>query len=145
VVKGSPCSYTPPADGIPTPGNPLPCAGLTVGPFGGPEYGPPNVVTSDPNAHGPQPAPGVPAAAIPGELPPDVPGAHGQLPPAPPGARTVPVGPLPPQPPDFTPGIAPLPPALPAPAVPGPGEQLSPAQQQPLPGNPPFLPPGSQG
>ena len=148
VLKGSPCSYTPPADGLPRPGNPLPCAGLSVGPFGGPAYGPPNVATSDPNAHGPQPSPGVPAAAIPGQIPPNVPGAHGQLPPAPPGARTVPVGQNPSQPPlpaDFTPGIAPLPPALPAPAVPGPGQQLAPAGQPPLPGNPPFLPPGSQG
>ncbi|KUH65336.1 mammalian cell entry protein [Mycolicibacterium novocastrense] len=144
VLKGSPCSYTPPADGLPRPGDPLPCADLSVGPFGGPAYGPPNVVTSDPNVHGPQPSPGVPAAAIPGQIPPNVPGAHGQLPPAPPGARTVPVGPMPPQPPDFTPGIAPLPPALPAPAVPGPGQQLAPAGQPPLPGNPPFLPPGSQ-
>jgi phospholipid/cholesterol/gamma-HCH transport system substrate-binding protein len=148
VLKGSPCSYTPPADGLPRPENPLPCAGLSVGPFGGPAYGPPNVATSDPNAHGPQPSPGVPAAAIPGQLPPNVPGAHGQLPPAPPGARTVPVpadASQPPQPPDFTPGIAPLPPALPAPAVPGPGQQVAPAGQPPLPGNPPFLPPGSQG
>ncbi|KUI18903.1 mammalian cell entry protein [Mycobacterium lehmannii] len=144
VLKGSPCSYTPPADGLPRPGDPLPCADLSVGPFGGPAYGPPNVATSDPNVHGPQPSPGVPAAAIPGQIPPNVPGAHGQLPPAPPGARTVPVGPMPPQPPDFTPGIAPLPPALPAPAVPGPGQQLAPAGQPPLPGNPPFLPPGSQ-
>lgn len=145
VLKGSPCSYTPPADGLPTPGDPLPCADLSVGPFGGPAYGPPNVATSDPNVHGPQPSPGVPAAAIPGQIQPNVPGAHGQLPPAPPGARTVPVGPQPPLPPDFTPGIAPLPPALPAPAVPGPGQQLPPANTPPLPGNPPFLPPLSQG
>lgn len=144
VLKGSPCSYTPPADGLPRPGDPLPCADLSVGPFGGPAYGPPNVATSDPNVHGPQPSPGVPAAAIPGQIQPNVPGAHGQLPPAPPGARTVPVGPMPPQPPDFTPGIAPLPPALPAPAVPGPGQQLAPVDKPPLPGNPPFLPPGSQ-
>ena len=144
VLKGSPCSYTPPPDGLPRPGNPLPCADLSVGPFGGPAYGPPNVATSDPNVHGPQPSPGVPAAAIPGQIPPNVPGGHGQLGPAPPGARTVPVGPMPPLPADFTPGIAPLPPALPAPATPGPGQQLAPAGQPPLPGNPPFLPPGSQ-
>lgn len=145
VLKGSPCSYTPPADGLPTPGDPLPCADLSVGPFGGPAYGPPNVATSDPNVHGPQPSPGVPAAAIPGQISPPVPGADMPLPPAPPGARTVPVGPQPPLPPDFTPGIAPLPPALPAPAVPGPGQQLPPANTPPLPGNPPFLPPLSQG
>jgi phospholipid/cholesterol/gamma-HCH transport system substrate-binding protein len=145
VLKGHPCSYTPPIDGLPRPGDPLPCEHLTTGPFGGPEYGPPDVATSDPNAHGPGFTPGVPAAAIPGQMPPDMPGAPVPLPPAPPGARTVPVGPLPPQPPDFTPGIAPLPPALTGPPPPpGPGPELAPAQTPPLPGNPPFLPPGSQ-
>ena len=123
---------------------------LTVGPFGnnpyGPNYGPPDVVTSDPNVHGPQPSPGVPAAAIPGQLPPDMPGVPAALPPAPPGARTVPVGPMPPQGPDFTPGIAPLPPALTGPPPPqGPGPDAGPAGTPPLPGNPPFLPPLSQG
>jgi phospholipid/cholesterol/gamma-HCH transport system substrate-binding protein len=147
VLKGSPCSYTPAvADGLPRPDNPLPCSDLTVGPFGGPEYGPPDVVTSDPNAHGPGFTPGVPAAAIPGQLPPDMPGVPAPLPDAPPGARTVPVGPLPPQPPDFTPGIAPLPPALTGPPPPpGPGPDAGPAGTPPLPGNPPFLPPLSQG
>jgi phospholipid/cholesterol/gamma-HCH transport system substrate-binding protein len=147
VLKGAPCSYTPAvADGLPRPDNPLPCANLSVGPFGGPEYPPPDVVTSDPNAHGPGFTPGVPAAAIPGQLPPDMPGAPAPLPPAPPGARTVPVGPLPPQAPDFTPGIAPLPPALTGPPPPpGPGPNAGPAGTPPLPGNPPFLPPLSQG
>ena len=80
VVPGSPCSYTPGPGGDPTPGNPLPCADLTVGPFGDNPYGPnyagqgPNVATSPPNAHGPQPSPGVPASAIPGQLSPTVPG-----------------------------------------------------------------------
>jgi phospholipid/cholesterol/gamma-HCH transport system substrate-binding protein len=145
VLKGHPCSYTPPIDGLPRPGDPLPCADLTTGPFGGPAYGPPNVATSDPNAHGPGFTPGVPAAAIPGQLPPDMPGIPAPLAPGPPGGRTVPLGPLPPQPPDFTPGIAPLPPALPPPPAPGPGPELAPAGQPPLPGNPPFLPPGQQG
>jgi phospholipid/cholesterol/gamma-HCH transport system substrate-binding protein len=144
VLKGAPCSYTPPIDGLPRPGDPLPCADLTTGPFGGPAYGPPDVATSDPNAHGPGFTPGVPAAAIPGQLPPDMPGVPAPIAPGPPGARTVPVGPLPPQPPDFTPGIAPLPPALPPPPAPGPGPQLAPAETPPLPGNPPYLPPGSQ-
>lgn len=151
VVPGSPCSYTPPADGLPRPGNPLPCAGLAVGPYGDNPYGPnyegqgPNVATSAPNPNGPAPAPGVPAAAIPGQLSPNVPGAMPPLPPAPPGARTVPLAPQP-SAPDFTPGIAPLPPALTGPPPPpGPGPQLPPADQAPLPGNPPFLPPGSQG
>jgi len=90
-------------------------------------------------------APGVPAAAIPGQMPPDMPGAPVPLPPAPPGARTVPLGPLP-APPDFTPGIAPLPPALTGPPPPpGPGPDAGPAGTPPLPGNPPYLPPGSQG
>jgi len=145
VLKGSPCSYTPPIDGLPRPGDPLPCSHLTTGPFGGPEYPPPDVVTSDPNAHGPGFTPGVPSAAIPGQMPPDMPGVPAPIAPGPPGARTVPVGPLPPQPPDFTPGIAPLPPALTGPPPPpGPGPELAPAQVPPLPGNPPYLPPGSQ-
>jgi phospholipid/cholesterol/gamma-HCH transport system substrate-binding protein len=145
VLKGSPCSYTPPVDGLPRPGNPLPCADLTTGPFGGPTYGPPDVVTSNPNPNGPGFTPGVPAAAIPGQMPPDMPGVPAPIAPGPPGARTVPVGPLPPQPPDFTPGIAPLPPALTGPPPPpGPGPEVAPAGTPPLPGNPPYLPPGSQ-
>ena len=153
VRPGSPCSYTPPADGLPRPENPLPCADLSVGPYGDNPYGPnyvneadrPNVATSAPNVHGPQPSPGVPAAAIPGQLSPNVPGATVPLPPAPPGARTVPLAPQP-SPPDFTPGIAPLPPALDGPPPPpGPGAVPGPAGQPLLPGNPPFLPPGSQG
>lgn len=147
VPPGSPCSYTPPADGLPKPGDPLPCADLTQGPYGPVPggYPPPNVATSEPNIHGPQPGPGVPAAAIPGQLSPAVPGARTPLPPAPPGARTVPLSPQP-SPPDFTPGIAPLPPALTGPPPPpGPGPAPAPADQPLLPGNPPFLPPGSQG
>ena len=146
VLKGSPCSYTPPPDLLPRPGDPLPCSHLSVGPFGGPEYGPPDVVASNPNPNGPGFTPGVPAAVIPGQLPPDMPDAPVPLPPAPPGARTVPVGPLPPEGPDFTPGIAPLPPALTGPPPPpGPGPDAGPAGTPPLPGNPPYLPPGSQG
>jgi phospholipid/cholesterol/gamma-HCH transport system substrate-binding protein len=146
VLKGAPCSYTPGVpEGLPRPDDPLPCAGLTTGPFGGPAYPPPDVATSDPNAHGPGFTPGVPAAAIPGQLPPDMPGAPVPIAPGPPGARTVPVGPLPPEPPDFTPGIAPLPPALTGPPPPpGPGPAPGPADTPPLPGNPPYLPPGSQ-
>ncbi|HUO38746.1 MAG TPA: MCE family protein [Mycobacterium sp.] len=147
VPPGSPCAYTPPPDGIPTPQNPLPCAGSTVGPYGnnpfGPNYGPPDVATSAPNPNGMPDTPGMPIAGLPGETPPLVPGTPVPLPPtAPPGARTEPVGPaagpLPPPvgpPPDLT---GPPPP-------PGPGPQLPPAQNSPLPGNPPFLPPNSQG
>jgi phospholipid/cholesterol/gamma-HCH transport system substrate-binding protein len=146
VLKGSPCSYTPAvADGLPRPDNPLPCADLSIGPFGGPAYGPPDVATSAPNAHGPGFTPGVPAAAIPGQLPPDMPGVPAPIAEGPPGARTVPLSPQP-GPPDFTPGIAPLPPALTGPPPPpGPGPDAGPAGVPPLPGNPPYLPPGSQG
>ncbi len=149
VRAGTPCSYTPPPDGLPRPGDPLPCANLSVGPFGnnpyGANYGPPDVATSNPDPNGPGFTPGVPSAALPGEMPPDMPGAPVPLPPAPPGARTIPLGPLP-GPPDFTPGIAPLPPALTGPPPPpGPGPDAGPAGTPPLPGNPPYLPPGSQG
>jgi phospholipid/cholesterol/gamma-HCH transport system substrate-binding protein len=157
VVAGHPCSYTPGPQGLPRPGDPLPCANVPHGPFGpnpysnppGMPYTPPDVVTSPPNAHGPQPSPGAPSAAVPGQLPPDVPGAPAPLTPGPPGSRTVPLGP---GQPEFTPGIAPLPPPPPAgtpptpegPPPPGPGQQLSPAGTPPLPGNPPYLPPGAQ-
>ena len=142
VPPGSPCSYTPPADGLPRPGDPLPCAHLTEGPYGpnpyGPNYPPPDVLTSPPNPHGPR-TPGLPSAAIPGQLSPDLPGTPVPLPPAPPGARTVPLEPVP-APPDFTPGIAPLPPALTGPPPPpGPGPELPPAGNPPLPGNPPLV------
>jgi phospholipid/cholesterol/gamma-HCH transport system substrate-binding protein len=108
VPPGSPCSYTPPADGIPTPANPLPCASVDQGPYGPVPggYPPPDVLTSQPNPNAPPPAPGVPSAAIPGELSPDLPGMPVPLAPGPPGARTVPVGPLP-VPSDNTPGITP--------------------------------------
>jgi phospholipid/cholesterol/gamma-HCH transport system substrate-binding protein len=150
VVAGHPCSYTPTPETLPRPGDPLPCSHLSTGPFGPNPYGadylpPDDVVTSPPNAHGPGFTPGVPAAAIPGQLPPDMPGAPVPLPAAPPGARTVPLEPQP-APADFTPGIAPLPPALTGPPPPpGPGPELPPAGTPPLPGNPPYLPPGSQG
>src|SRR5581483_4149958 len=61
VQPGSPCSYTPPADGIPTAANPLPCSHLdqNQGPYGGyPSIGTPNVVTSPPNPNGPGYTPG---------------------------------------------------------------------------------------
>jgi phospholipid/cholesterol/gamma-HCH transport system substrate-binding protein len=96
VPPGSPCSYTPAADGIPTPGGPLPCAALTQGPYGpvpGGGYAPPGVIASAPNPGGAPPMPGVPSAAIPGQLAPRAPGVPAPLPPGPPGARTVPVGP----------------------------------------------------
>ncbi len=38
VPPGSPCSYTPAADGSPRPDDPLPCAAAGAGPFGGPGY-----------------------------------------------------------------------------------------------------------
>jgi phospholipid/cholesterol/gamma-HCH transport system substrate-binding protein len=155
VVKGSPCSYTPAADQVPTPANPLPCAGDTVGPFGnnpyGSNYGPPDVLGLPPNPNAPPPAPGVPSSAFPGEYAPPLHGVPAApFAPGPPGARTVPATPGPSDP-YIAPGslqgdgTSPLPPALNGPPPPpGPGPQLPPADMAPLPGNPPFLPPGSQ-
>ncbi len=94
VPPGSPCSYTPPVGGLPTPGNPLPCAAATQGPFGPVPggYGPPDVAISQFNPAAEAPNHGVPAAAVPGQPGPLVPGAPGPaLAPGPPGARTVPV------------------------------------------------------
>lgn len=94
VAPGSPCSYTPPADGIPSPGNPLPCRAATQGPYGAVPggYPPPNVGISALNPAAEAPNHGVPAAAVPGQAGPLVPGAPGPaLAPGPPGARTVPV------------------------------------------------------
>jgi phospholipid/cholesterol/gamma-HCH transport system substrate-binding protein len=89
VPPGSPCSYTPPADGLPSPDNPLSCANLDTGPFGGPGYPPPiDVQTSAPNPNGLPPSPGIPVAGLPGEPPPAGPGTPVPLAPAPPGART---------------------------------------------------------
>ncbi len=50
IAPGSPCSYTPTADGLPRPGNPLPCVGTdqNLGPFGalaGPLLGMPDVLS----------------------------------------------------------------------------------------------------
>jgi phospholipid/cholesterol/gamma-HCH transport system substrate-binding protein len=136
VPPGSPCSYTPTADGLPRPGNPLPCALSDQGPFGPAPGGfpaPLDVQTSPPNPDGLPPTPGIPIAGRPGETPPGVPGTPVPLPAhAPPGARTEnlqPAGPTPP-PSTFAPG---LPPGPPAPA--GPGPQL-PA---------PFITPGGTG
>jgi phospholipid/cholesterol/gamma-HCH transport system substrate-binding protein len=96
VIAGSPCSYTPPADGIPTPGNPLPCATLDQGPFGPVPGGfpPPAVPHSMPDPNAPAAASGVPSAASPGQAPPTVPGLPVPIAPGPPGARTIPLNPL---------------------------------------------------
>lgn len=122
VPPGTACSYTPPADALPRPGNPLPCAGVDVGPFGGSLPAPIDVATSPPNPDGLPPTPGIPIAGRPGEPPPNVPGTPVPLPAqAPPGARTEnlqPAGPTPP-PSTFAPGLPPGPPA-----PPGPGQQL---------------------
>jgi len=125
VPPGSPCSYTPPADSPPRPGNPLPCALSGQGPFG-PVLGgfpaPLDVQTSPSDPNGLPPTPGVPSAGRPGEAPPDVPGTPVPLPAhAPPGARTENLQPAGPTPPPST-----LAPGLPAgpPARPGPGPQL---------------------
>jgi phospholipid/cholesterol/gamma-HCH transport system substrate-binding protein len=134
VPPGSPCSYTPAAGALPRPDNPLPCAGATIGPFGGPGFPAPiDVATSPPNPDGVPPVPGIPIAGRPGLPPPDVPGTPVPLPPnAPPGARTEGLAPASPTPPPstFAPGLPPGPPA-----PPGPGQQL-PA---------PFINPGGTG
>lgn len=126
VGPGSPCSYTPPPDGIPTTGNPLPCAGLTQGPFGGPAYPAADVPISAPNPAAGY-SPGVPSAAFPGELSPALQGVPAPpLAPGPPGARTVPVSPTP-GPATDIPGYAPPPNALIGPIPPpGPGPQVPP-------------------
>lgn len=136
VGPGSPCSYTPPADQLPRPGNPLPCAGLAQGPFGAVPGGfpaPDDVQTSPPNPNGLPPTAGIPIAGRPGDAPPNLAGTPVPLPPnAPPGGRTehlAPAGPTPP-PSTFAPGLPPGPPA-----PPGPGQQL-PA---------PFINPGGTG
>jgi phospholipid/cholesterol/gamma-HCH transport system substrate-binding protein len=133
VPPGTACSYAPGPGAFPRPWNPLACAGVDVGPFGGSFPAPLDVETSPPNPNGLPPTPGIPIAGRPGEAPPDVPGTPVPLPPnAPPGARTenlAPAGPTPP-PSTFAPGLPPGPPA-----PPGPGPQL-PA---------PFIPPGVLG
>src|SRR5262249_35270023 len=103
VPPGSPCSYTPPADSLPWPGKPLPCAMSDQRPFGPAPGGfpaPLDVQTSPPNPNGLPPTPGIPIAGRPGEPPPDVPGTPVPLPTqVPPGARTeslAPAGPTPP-------------------------------------------------
>ena len=133
VVPGSPCSYAPPAELSPRPGNPMPCAGLdqNQGPFGpnGPYPALPDVLSSPPNPRGPQPSPGVPDAGLPGAPVPNAPGTPVPLPQnAPPGARRESL-----IPPDLPPPPAAVPPA-PAPP-PGPGPQL-PA---------PYITPGGNG
>jgi phospholipid/cholesterol/gamma-HCH transport system substrate-binding protein len=143
VPPGSPCSYTPANpggnvtvgdEGLPRPWNPLPCAGASVGPFGGPGFpAPVDVATSPPNPDGLPPTPGINIAGRPGDPPPNVPGTPVPLPTqAPPGARTENLGPAGPTPPPstFAPGLPPGPPA-----PPGPGNQL-PA---------PFINPGGTG
>ncbi|HEY7051701.1 MAG TPA: MCE family protein [Mycobacterium sp.] len=124
VPPGSPCSYTPPPDGIPTATNPLPCAHLDQGPYGSVPggYAQPNVAASPANPNGPGYAPGIPSAGVPGEIPPMVQGTPVPLPDARPGARTEPVGPVsgsypaPAAPPALLPG--PPPPPGPGPQVP---------------------------
>lgn len=144
VAPGSPCSYTPPGDGLPSPADPLPCAQLDNGPYGpGPNVGAtPDVATSAPNPNGLGPTPGMPIAGLPGDTPPLVPGTPVQLPPAPHGARTEPLGPAAgPYPP---PAYPPLPLQGPPPPA-GPGPAVQPAGVPPLQGNPPFVVPSTGG
>jgi phospholipid/cholesterol/gamma-HCH transport system substrate-binding protein len=93
VGPGSPCSYTPTFESM-TPGNPLPCAAATDGPYGAVPggFGPPNIAISAPVADPTSPNHGVPAAVEPGTDGPIVNGLPGPaLAPGPQGARTVPV------------------------------------------------------
>jgi phospholipid/cholesterol/gamma-HCH transport system substrate-binding protein len=93
IGPGSPCSYTP-TGGSMTPGNPLPCAAATEGPYGPVPggFGPPNIVVSAPVPDSPTLNHGVPSGLVPGEEGPTVIGLPGPaLAPGPPGARTVPV------------------------------------------------------
>ncbi|ORV85941.1 mammalian cell entry protein [Mycobacterium interjectum] len=133
VPPGTACSYTPPAGTAPRPWNPLPCAGIDIGPFGGSFPAPIDVQASPPNPGGLPPTPGIAIAGRPGAPPPEVPGTPVPLPTqAPPGARTEnlqPPGPVPP-PSAFAPAMPPGPAA-----PPGPGQQL-PA---------PFITPGGTG
>jgi phospholipid/cholesterol/gamma-HCH transport system substrate-binding protein len=125
VAPGSPCSYVPPPELLPRPGNPMPCAGVAQGqgPFGpnGPYPVLPDVASSPPNPNGLPPTPGIPIAGRPGAPPPDVPGTPVPIAPGPPGARSEPLGPAGPVPPPstFAPGYPPGPPA-----PPGPGNNL---------------------
>ena len=122
VPPGTPCSYTPAAGALPGPGNPLPCAGVATGPFGGADFLAPPDVMSAPFNPDAMPGPGIPIAGRPGAPAPDVPGVPVAVPAdAPPGARTEPVGPAGPTPPPstFAPGLPPGPAA-----PPGSGPQL---------------------
>jgi len=125
VAPGSPCSYAPPPELLPRPGNPMPCAGVdqNQGPFGpnGPYPALPDVASSPPNPNGLPPTPGIPIAGRPGAPAPDVPGTPVPIAPGPPGARTEPLGPAGPTPPPstFAPGLPPGPQA-----PPGPGAQV---------------------
>jgi phospholipid/cholesterol/gamma-HCH transport system substrate-binding protein len=129
VAPGSPCSYAPPPELLPRPGNPMPCANVDQqqGPFGpnGPYPVLPDVASSPPNPNGLPPTPGIPIAGRPGQVQPDVPGTPVPIAPGPPGGRTEPLGPLP-GPAPANPAAAPPPGALPPgpPALPGPGNNL---------------------
>ncbi|MCV7125609.1 MCE family protein, partial [Mycobacterium lacus] len=81
VPPGTACSYTPPPDALPRPWNPLPCAGVDVGPFGGSFPAPLDVQASPPNPNGLPPTPAIAIAGRPGEPPPDLPGTPVPLPP----------------------------------------------------------------
>jgi phospholipid/cholesterol/gamma-HCH transport system substrate-binding protein len=131
VPPGSPCSYTPPADGLPRPGNPMPCMGFTTGPFGGFGFPAPldGLETSPPDPNGLPPTPGIPIGGRPGGPVPEVPGTPVPLPDSPPGGRADPHLPAPP-PSTFAPGLPPGPAA-----PPGPGPRL-PA---------PYINPGGAG
>ena len=151
VPPGPPCSYTPPADGLPGPANPLPCADLTVGPFGdnpyGPNYGPAR--RRDVGAEPERPRPHAGCAEPPRSRA-DAAGrarhARRRSPPARPvRARCPRRARCPVSAPASRRGISPLPPALPVRRRRRDPARSCAGRPPPLPGNPPFLPPGSQG
>ncbi|MFZ1162415.1 MCE family protein, partial [Mycobacterium sp.] len=92
VPPGTPCSYAPPPELLPRPGNPMPCAGVNQqqGPFGpnGPYPASPDIASSAPNPNGLPPTPGIPIAGRPGQVQPDLPGTPVPIAPGPPGGRT---------------------------------------------------------
>jgi phospholipid/cholesterol/gamma-HCH transport system substrate-binding protein len=129
VPPGTPCSYAPPPELLPRPGNPMPCAGVNQdqGPFGpnGPYPASPDIASSPPNPNGLPPTPGIPIAGLPGQVQPDLPGTPVPIAPGPAGGRTEPLGPLP-GPAPGNPAAAPPPgPVAPGPPPPpGPGNNL---------------------
>ena len=128
VPPGSPCSYTPPADGLPTARRPAAVCGPDAGPVRRPRLRPAGRGHVEPEPEWPWLHARRAGRGDPGS---DAAGHAAAYP-----SRCRPHLPVPapcrwarcPRPPDFTPGIAPLPPALTGPPPPpGPGPDVGPA------------------